>query len=163
MPALSGAFADLEQGLQLLEARRGKDVHIAAPSDVVDLWLMPRLKQFRAAHRNMRFCISGEDDAPLSIGKVYVELGFGLVSGTDVEPLFHDVIVPLASPLNIVRPAVRDPRARLEGFPLLHLDLYRNEPAGVSWLDWVRRRPLGANRHTLHSAGLASLPISARP
>lgn len=138
LAALTRAFADLEQGVQQLEAQRGKDIHIAAPSDVVDLWLMPRLEQFRASHRNMRFCINGEGDAPLRIGKVDVELGFDLVPNSDVEPLFHDVIVVLASPLNIVRLATCDPETRLEGFPLLHLDLYRNEPAGVSWPDWVR-------------------------
>lgn len=137
-PALARAFAELAQAVEQLEAQRGLDIHIAAPSDVVDLWLTPRLEHFRSAHRNMRFCINGEGDAPLRLGRVDVELGFDLPKGIDVEALFHDLIVPLASPLNITRLAARDPDSRLEGFPLLHLDLYRNDPAGLSWPDWVR-------------------------
>lgn len=139
MPALSHAFADLEQAMEALEAQRGHDIHIAAPSDVVELWLMPRLASFRAAHRNIRFCINGEGDAPLRLGRVDVELGFGLAEGPDVAPLFRDLVVPLASPLNIARLADCEPASRLEGFPLLHCDLYRNDPAGLSWPDWVRR------------------------
>jgi LysR family glycine cleavage system transcriptional activator len=138
LPAISRAFAELEDGMEQLEAQRGQDIHIAAPSDVVDLWLMPRLAEYRSSHRNIRLCINGEGDAPLRLGRVDVELGFELVPGPDVEPLFRDVIVPLASPLNIIRLADRDPASRLEGFPLLHLDLYRNDPAGLSWPDWVR-------------------------
>lgn len=138
LPALARAFADLEEGMEQLEAQRGQDIHIAAPSDVVDLWLMPRLAEFRAAHRNIRFCINGEGDAPLRLGRVDLELGFELAPGPHVEPLFRDVVVPLASPLNITRLAARDPASRLEGFPLLHLDLYRNDPAGLSWPDWLR-------------------------
>ncbi len=138
LPELSRAFADLEEGMERLEAQRGQDIHIAAPSDVVDLWLMPRLAEFRSAHRNIRLCINGEGDAPLRLGRVDVELGFELAEDPDVEPLFHDLIVPLASPLNITRLAARDQATRLEGFPLLHLDLYRNDPAGLSWPDWLR-------------------------
>jgi LysR family glycine cleavage system transcriptional activator len=138
LPALARAFAGLEEGMEQLEAQRGQDIHIAAPSDVVDLWLMPRLAEFRAAHRNIRFCINGEGDAPLRLGRVDLELGFELAPGPHVEPLFRDVVVPLASPLNITRLAARDPASRLEGFPLLHLDLYRNDPAGLSWPDWLR-------------------------
>jgi LysR family glycine cleavage system transcriptional activator len=138
LPAVSRAFENLEEGMEQLEAQRGQDIHIAAPSDVVDLWLMPRLAKFRAAHRNVRLCISGEGDAPLRLGRVDVELGFELVQGPDVEPLFRDVILGLASPLNIIRLADRETASRLEGFPLLHLDLYRNDPAGLSWPDWVR-------------------------
>ena len=142
LPALSRAFADLEQGMELLEAQRGQDIHIAAPSDVVDLWLMPRLAEFRSKHRNIRLCINGQGDAALRLGRVDVELGFELAQGNDVEPLFHDLVVALASPLNIARLAARDPATRLEGFPLLHLDLYRNDPAGLSWPNWLRANEL---------------------
>jgi len=139
LPSLSRAFVDLETGMDALEAQRRQEIHIAAPSDVVELWLMPRLAQFRSAHRHVRFCINGEGDAQLRLGRVDLELGFELQDGPDVEPLFRDLIVPVASPRNIARLAACDPASRLEGFPLLHLDLYRNDPAGLSWPDWVRR------------------------
>ena len=104
---------------------------------MVDLWLAPRLVSFRAAHPNLRFCINGEGDAPLRLGRVDVELGFGTAEEPGVDALFHDLVVPLASPLNNERLAAADSDRRLEGFPILHLDLYRNDPAGLSWPDWV--------------------------
>ena len=31
---------------------------------------------------------------------------------------------------------------RLEGYPLLHLDFYRNDPQALSWAQWIERRRL---------------------
>ena len=136
LPALGTAFAALETAMDALEAQRGHDIHIAAPSDVIDLWLLPRLAAFRVAYPGLRFCINGEGDAPLRLGRADVEIGFG-EAGDGVDVLFHDLVVPLASPSNVKRLAAADPETRLEGFPILHLDLYRNDPAGISWPDWV--------------------------
>lgn len=137
LPALARSFAALEEVSKALEMQRGRDIHIAAPSDVVELWLAPRLAAFGAAHRNIRFCINGEGDAPLRLGRVDVELGFGSAEDAGMDALFHDLVVPLASPLNNERLAAADFESRLQGFPILHLDLYRNDPAGLSWPDWV--------------------------
>jgi LysR family glycine cleavage system transcriptional activator len=137
LPALTRSFAALEEAMGALEAQRGHDIHIAAPSDVVELWLLPRLAPFRASHPNIRFCINGEGDAPLRLGRVDVELGFGPADDPGVDVLFHDLVVPLASPLNVERIAAAPAETRLEGFPILHLDLYRNDPAGLSWPDWL--------------------------
>jgi LysR family glycine cleavage system transcriptional activator len=137
LPALAQSFAALETAMAALEAQRGHDIHIAAPSDVVDLWLAPRLAAFRAAHPNLRFCINGEGDAPLRLGRVDVEIGFGPAGQPGVDVLFHDLVVPLASPLNLERIGQAPAATRLEGFPILHLDLYRNDPAGLSWPDWL--------------------------
>ncbi len=136
LPDLVQAFAALERAMAALDLQREQAIHIAAPSDVAQLWLLPRLADFRAAHPNIRFCINGEGDAPLRLGRADVEIGFGdAAEGVDV--LFHDLVVPLASPLNVERLAAADAARRLEGFPILHLDLYRNDPAGISWPAWL--------------------------
>lgn len=137
LPLLEQAFGALEAAMGELDAQRGHDIHIAAPSDIADLWLIPRLGEFRRAHPNIRFCINGEGDAPIRLGRVDVELGLGPADVHGVDALFHDLVVPLASPTNVERIGAAPAATRLEGFPILHLDLYRNDPAGLGWPDWV--------------------------
>lgn len=139
LPTLARAFAELEAAAHELELQRGHELHIAAASDFVELWLAPRLERFRARHPNVRFCINGEGDAPLRLGRVDCEIVFGR-TGDDAKTdlLFRDYVLPVASPLNVTRTAGLDPSARLEGFPLVHTDFYKDDPAGLSWPDWVK-------------------------
>ncbi len=48
----------------LLDMQRGHELHIAAPSDFVELWLKPRLPAFTREYPNARFNINGEGEAP---------------------------------------------------------------------------------------------------
>jgi len=138
LPRLRQAFQALEAAAEELELQRGRELHIAAASDFVDLWLRPRLEQFRTAHPSILFNINGEGDAPLRLGRVDCEIGFGAVADDPLRSLlFRDYVVPVASPENVERTAGIDVRTRLEGFPILHLDFYRDDPAGLSWPDWV--------------------------
>ncbi|WP_077357677.1 LysR substrate-binding domain-containing protein [Brevundimonas sp. LM2] len=138
LPRLASAFADLEAAAQDLELQRGHELHIAAASDLVDLWLAPRLDRFRAAHPNVRFCINGEGDAPLRLGRVDCEIRYGPVLADPREDLlFRDYVVPVASATNVRRTAALDAALRLEGFPLVHVDFFKDDPAGLSWPDWV--------------------------
>lgn len=136
---LRTAFRELESAAEALDLQRGHEIHIAALTDVAELWLKPRLDRFRAEHPNILFCINGEGDAPLRLGPVDCEISFG--PATD-EPnrdiLFRDFIVPIGSPENVRRIAQTAERDRLEGFPLLHLDFYKDDPAAPDWPDWVR-------------------------
>ncbi len=138
LPHLSLAFAELEAAARELELQRGHELHIAAASDFVELWLEPRLGAFREAHPNIRFCINGEGDAPLRLGRVDCEISFGPArADAPTELLFRDYVLPVTSPENTRRTAQQTARAQLEGFPLLHLDFYKDDPAGLSWPDWV--------------------------
>src|SRR5580704_18455538 len=47
---LRAAFEELETVAALLNLQRGDEIHIAATSDFVDLWLRPRLDSFREQH-----------------------------------------------------------------------------------------------------------------
>lgn len=144
-PALAAAAAHLHQGFEALEAaareldlQRAHELHIAAASDFVDLWLAPRLPRFREAHPNIRFCINGEGDVPIRLGRVDCDISFGPVGEeADADLLFRDFIVPVASPMNLNRVASLPPELMLEGFPLLHLDFYKDDPAGLSWPEWL--------------------------
>ena len=143
LPHLAGAFAELEAAARELDLQRGQELHIAAVSDFAELWLKPRLVAFRAAHPNIAFCINGEGDAPMRLGKVDCEVGYGPVpEDARCERLFRDFVLPIGSPDNVARTADLPERTRLEGFPLLHLDFYKDDPAGLSWPAWLARNAI---------------------
>ena len=135
---LRAAFRELERFGDLLEVQKGEEIHIAAPSDFVELWLVPRLQRFRDTHPRVRFCINGEGDAPYRVGRVDCSVSFGLIETTGGwVVLFRDFLLPISSPGIASRIERLAPRERLEGFPLLHLDLYRDDPAAIGWTEWI--------------------------
>jgi LysR family transcriptional regulator, glycine cleavage system transcriptional activator len=138
LPHLATAFAELGLASEMLDLQRSNEIHIAANSDWVDLWLGPRLSRFRSAYPNVRFCINGEGDAPMRIGRSDIEITFGSPHGTaDCDVLFRDFLVPVSSPENAQRIGCLPRKDRLEGFPLLHLDFYKEDPAAINWPLWI--------------------------
>jgi LysR family glycine cleavage system transcriptional activator len=136
LPELHRGFAALEAASRELDLQRWHEIHLAAASDFAELWLAPRLPRFREKHPNIRFCINGEGEVPMRLGRVDCEISFG-APGDDADLLFHDFAIPIASPTNFERVMQSPAETRLEGFPLLHLDFYRDDPAGVSWPEWI--------------------------
>jgi LysR family glycine cleavage system transcriptional activator len=135
---LHTAFRELEQFGDLLEVQKGEEIHIAAPSDFVELWLNQRLPRFRGAHPRVRFCINGEGDAPYRVGRLDCSIHFSPVqanSGSKV--LFRDFMLPISSPGIASRIQQYAESERLEGFPLLHLDLYKDDPSAIGWSEWI--------------------------
>jgi LysR family transcriptional regulator, glycine cleavage system transcriptional activator len=143
LPRLSAAFRELENVAEQLDMQRGQEIHIAATPDLADLWLQPRLERFSRAFPHVRFRINGEGDAPLRIRPADCELRFAapLQSGS-VDELFHDFVLPMGSPENTARIARVNRRDRLEGFPLLHLDFYKDDPLVPDWPEWIRAHKL---------------------
>jgi LysR family glycine cleavage system transcriptional activator len=140
---LRAAFEQLHLVGQLLDFQRANEIHIAANSDFVELWLKPRLDRFRVANPNILFCINGEGDVPLRLGQVDCEISFGRRRGNHAgEFLFGDFLVPIGSVENTARIATLAAGDRLEGFPLLHLDFYKDDPRAIGWPEWI-----GANGH----------------
>lgn len=138
LPHLALAFEELEAAAQELELQRGHDLHVAAASDFVELWLRPRLDRFRAGHPNIRFNINGEGDAPMRLGWIDCEISYGAPrDDAPADLLFRDYVLPVTSPHNLERTGQIEATARLEGFPLVHLDFYKDDPAGLSWPEWV--------------------------
>ena len=143
LPHLSGAFRDLENVAAMLDMQRGHDMQIAAPSDFVELWLRPRLARFTREYPNIRFCINGEGDAPLRMGPVDCEIRFGPSREAGVvDLLFRDFLLPMGSPENTARISTVTRRNRLEGFPLLHLDFYKDDPEVPGWPAWIKAHRL---------------------
>jgi len=143
LPHLSAAFRELELASLRLDLQRGHEIHVAAPPDFADLWLVPRLGAFKAEHPNMLFCVNGDGDVPMRLALADCEIEFSdRADGCDA--LFNDFLVPVASRENTARLSALPEKDRLEGFPLLHLDFYKNDPAAPNWARWILAQ--GLNR-----------------
>jgi LysR family glycine cleavage system transcriptional activator len=139
LPHLSSAFRELENVSALLDMQRGHEVHLAAPTDFVELWLRPRLRRFTDGYPNVSFCINGEGAAPLRLGPVDCEFRFGPSREPGVvDALFNDFVLPIGAPENTARIASITRRSRLAGFPLLHLDFYKDDSVVPGWPEWIR-------------------------
>ena len=140
---LQAAFQELQTVATMLNLQRGDEIHVAATSDFVEFWLKPRLGSFSAEHPHIQFCINGEGEAPLRIGPVDCEVSFGPrrrdASG---DVLFRDFVLPVSSPENTRRISSVALRDRLEGFPLLHLDFYKEDPSAPNWAGWIKSQRL---------------------
>lgn len=140
---LRAAFQELQTVAGILNLQRGDEIHIAATSDFADFWLKPRLGAFTARHPHILFCINGEGDVPLRIGPVDCETTFGPQRpDASADVLFRDFVLPISSPENTRRISGVALRDRLEGFPLLHLDFYKEDPSAPNWAAWIKAQRL---------------------
>jgi LysR family glycine cleavage system transcriptional activator len=138
MAQLSSAFRALESAVEQLDLQRGHEIQIAAVPDFADLWLVPHLGSFRELHPHVRFCINGEGDAPLRLGPADCEITFAARRDDErTDFLFRDYLLPISSPSTQRRIGKLKASVRLEGYPLLHLDFYKNDPQARSWPDWI--------------------------
>lgn len=143
LPHLQAAFRELSQAADMLELQRGHQIRIAAASDIVDLWLAPRLPAFRARHPNIELQVNGEGTQPRRVSAADCEIFFGATDGgrsgdeRRSDLLFHEHVLPITSPENERRVAALGGTARLEGFPLLHVDFYKDDPQAPKWSDWL--------------------------
>ncbi len=140
---LRTAFKELNTVATMLNLQRGDEIHVAATSDFADLWLKPRMGSFKAEYPHVLFCINGEGDAPLRIGQVDCEISFGPQHGNASDDLlFHDFVLPVSTPENTRRISSVALHDRLEGFPLLHLDFYKEDPRAPNWAAWITTQRL---------------------
>ncbi len=139
LPHLERGFAELGAAAEALDFQRVNEIHIAAVPDWADLWLRPRLEAFKATHPNFLFCVNGEGDVPIRLGRADMEVSFGEWCEDDnASLLFRDFLVPVSSPDTAERVG-KLRKNKLEGYPLLHLDFYRDDPEAIDWPEWVAR------------------------
>ena len=139
---LTAGFRELDTAVALLNLQGIDEIHVAANSDFAELWLKPRIATFKTEHPHVRFCINGDGEAPLRVGPVDCEVSFGPPrNGGGDDLLFRDLVVPIGSPETTRRVARTKKRNLLEGYPLLHLDFYKEDASVPNWTGW-----LSANR-----------------
>lgn len=163
------AFSALDRVSDSLDFQRTSEIHIVADPDWSDLWLAPRLDQFRSDHPNVLFNVNGEGDVPIRLGAADLTIDRnpdGRTSNGDV--LYHEVFLPVGSSETAGRISdpyltkAEDGKARylpvgtlgdsdrmwrhsrkgsLEGFPLLHIRPRADAPDTPNWEDWLGRYP----------------------
>jgi LysR family glycine cleavage system transcriptional activator len=137
---LSIAFRELDAAASLLDFQRVHELQIVGDTDWSELWLKPRLPGFREHNPNIHFCINGVGDVPVRLGQADCEIWFGPPRGTGAEyELFHDYLVPMATPVLADYLGRMPDAAMLEGVLLLHLDCYAGDPDALGWPEWIAR------------------------
>lgn len=128
LPEFSAAFRALDAAMQQLERASAPDmIRIAAPADLAQLWLSPRLPALRAAGFDV---VVLPPEAPKAT-RGLADLVLGLMPG-EGAPLVAVAAPGLALP---AAPEVLDPRATL----------VLQGPAG-DWAAWARAAGIGAFR-----------------
>lgn len=149
---LRSAFAALERVSDTLDFQRVTEIHIVADPDWANLWLLPRLPDFREANPNILFCINGEGDVPMRLGAPDLRIEYG--DSSKGEPLFTDRLIAVCSPDNLPRMGDFDPDHVMEGLPLLHIKSYLDDPLRPGWREWFEAyglRRKGHDRGVLYS------------
>lgn len=143
---LRSAFAAMDRVVDTLNFQRVSEIHVVADPDWADLWLAPRLPEFRSQFPNIRFCINGNGDVPLRIGSPDLQIVYADAPG---KVLFRDVIVTATGPDNPRRLANWDAKNEMEGMPLLHLRRQRDQDDYPGWVAWFKafgHREIGNDR-----------------
>ncbi|UNK58782.1 LysR substrate-binding domain-containing protein [Pseudoxanthomonas daejeonensis] len=132
--AIAGPLATIEHALRHASVRSDNTVTLSLIPSMATAWLVPRLPAFLAGHPELALNLQSSthvvdfEREPVDLA---LRLGAGHWPGVRAELLFHESIVPVASPALVERhgePALD----RLAELPLL------GDPAD-RWKDWFAR------------------------
>lgn len=142
------ALADLSDSMRQTE-RRSRLV-LSAPHSVAETWLAPRLAGLSATDLNVSLDIRVEGD-PIDFARDKVDIrifyGHDLYGDYQVEPLFSDVLVAIASPEFVAKNGLS--LDQIADRDLIHTDWGRDYSTSPSW-----GRVFAKGRIIDHSAGL---------
>lgn len=128
LTALVAATEDLKQGV-------GNSLYVHSAPSLASLWLMPRLRGFAQAHPDISLNLSAaHTHSDFGLGQADVDIRYGVPQWPDleVEPLFEEPVLPLASPAFIREHRLK----RIE--QLLEVPLVQSNVSIVQWSDWFR-------------------------
>lgn len=124
--AINAATEDLRHGVQ-------DTLYVHSSPSFASLWLMPRIAKFAARHPNVSLVMSASHmHSDFQLGQTDIDIRYGLPSwpNLEVEALFKEKIMPLASPEFIRNHALKYP-ADLLGVPLI-----QSSVNVVQWPEW---------------------------
>lgn len=127
--AINAATDDLRHGVQ-------NTLYVHASPSFASLWLMPRIGRFAQRHPDISLVLSASHlHSDFQLGQMDIDIRYGLPtwSNLEVEPLFTEKIMPLASPEFIRRHALYAPA------DLLKAPLIQSSVNVVQWADWFAR------------------------
>ncbi len=126
LEAISAATDDLRQGVS-------NSLYVHSAPSLASLWLMPRLRAFAQAHPDISLNLSAaHTHSDFALGQADIDIRYGVPQWPDlvVEPLFEELIVPLASPAFIRKHRLQRPEH------LLDVPLIQSTISIVQWQDW---------------------------
>jgi DNA-binding transcriptional LysR family regulator len=126
LSAITAATEDLRQGVS-------NSLYVHSAPSVATLWLMPRLRGFAEAHPDISLNLSAaHTHSDFALGQADIDIRYGVPQWPqlEVEPLFEEKIVPLASPAFIAEHRLKRPER------LLEVPLIQSNVSVVQWSDW---------------------------
>jgi len=127
--AINTATEDLRHGVQ-------DTLYVHSSPSFASLWLMPRIARFTALHPNISLMLSASHvHSDFQLGQMDIDIRYGLPNwpNLEVEPIFTEKIMPLASPEFIRAHALHEPKN------LLRVPLIQSSVSVVQWVDWFGR------------------------
>jgi DNA-binding transcriptional LysR family regulator len=126
LAAITAATDDLRQGVS-------NSLYLHCAPSFASLWLMPRLSDFAQSHPDISLNLSAaHTQSDFALGQADIDIRYGVAQWPDleVEPLFEESVVPLASPAFIQRHRLKRPEH------LLEVPLIQSNVSVVQWSDW---------------------------
>ncbi len=127
--AINAATEDLRHGVQ-------DTLYVHSSPSFASLWLMPRIARFTELHPNISLVLSASHvHSDFQLGQMDIDIRYGLPNwpNLEVESIFTERILPLASPEFIRTHALHEPA------DLLRVPLIQSSVNLVQWPDWFTR------------------------
>jgi LysR family glycine cleavage system transcriptional activator len=127
--AINTATEDLRHGVQ-------DTLYVHSSPSFASLWLMPRIGKFTERHPNISMMLSASHvHSDFQLGQMDVDIRYGLPNwpNLEVEPIFTEKILPLASP-----EFIRIHRLHTTS-DLLRVPLIQSSVSVVQWPEWFAR------------------------
>jgi len=127
--AINTATEDLRHGVQ-------DTLYVHSSPSFASLWLMPRIARFAERHPNISLMLSASHvHSDFQLGQMDIDIRYGLPNwpNLEVEPVFTEHILPLASPEFIRTQALHEPQ------DLLRVPLIQSSVSVVQWPEWFSK------------------------
>lgn len=124
--AINAATEDLRHGVQ-------DTLYVHSSPSFASLWLMPRIAKFAARHPNVSLVMSASHmHSDFQLGQMDIDIRYGLPSwpNLEVEAIFTEKIMPLASPEFVRKHALKHPT------DLLRVPIIQSSVNVVQWPEW---------------------------
>jgi len=126
LSAIAAATEDLRQGVS-------NSLYVHCSPSLATQWLMPRLHLFAQAYPEISLNLSAaHTHSDFALGQVDLDIRYGVAQWPElaVEPLFEELITPLASAGFISKHKLKRPE------DLLRVPLIQSNVSVVQWSDW---------------------------
>ena len=129
LSAITAATDDLRQGVS-------NSLYVHSAPSIASLWLMPRLADFTHTHPEVALNLSAaHTHSDFALGQADIDIRYGVPQWPDleIEPLFTERVLPLASPAFIRHNRLKRPEH------LLDVPLIQSTVSVVQWSDWLAK------------------------